>query len=421
MDNAGNPEDSLTIESASAVLERVISHYAQLRDRFRYKYPSAGAVGQYFWSDNHQESAEALTADVHPSLTDLLHRLQSDKLAIAAACIGDNFIDLQKSSMQSPRGPSRNFPFCYRVDAVWDGKRFRILEVNTDNVGGIEDSFSLRCLYRSMSDPYAVPRLPACTLASRLKQLHPKGAGRIVYTDGVCEVAANRLVWILNALGTACCSTHINDLASDPINYSWIYRDFMFEDLFIPVRNDPVLPPDAESVKYFLSLCRDGRVPVYNTMASCLISDKRWLCQENLKGKISSSSIKRFLKHVMLTKPFDKSAVTPDGKVREGIVVKPGGGSGGNGIRMPGDLCSKNLVDHVMQDFIKPEQCFLMFPGGWKRQVNVIHGLYIVDGVFAGDHIRASPSLVVNVASGGAMIPALPSSYSGIVEEELHE
>jgi hypothetical protein len=60
-----------------------------------------------------------------------------------------------------------------------------------------------------------------------------------------------------------------------------------------------------------------------------------------------------------------------------------------------------------MQDFVPPERMHLTFEGGWTRDVNVVHGLFVVGGIFSGDHIRASAASVVNVSGGGAMIPAL--------------
>ena len=353
-----------------------------------------------------------MARDIHKAFGEIYSGAQKSAQTLGDAVIGDQLRDLQRQALSTQRKNNASaVPFCYRIDAVWIKDTFKIIEINPDNVGGVEDSFELRQLYRRYLPEENPPPLPAERIAMALKRLHPGEPGRIVYTDAECRMCAYRLSAILAKLGVAATPVHLNDLQDDDIKYTWIYRHLLYEDLFVHDFTGTVPTPTARAVEYFLNLAIDGDVAIYNPISDRLVFDKRFMAVDSLPFTISDeakSSIKKWVAHTELISSTDARQLQlfpPEDKV-----IKMAKGMGGRGVYLPGmHFGDQNIGDNywIKQDYLRQEQIEVESSGGWKPVYNLVHGIYVVNGDFAGDHLRVSSNPVVNVASGGGMIPAL--------------
>jgi hypothetical protein len=395
----------------SRLYEAVTTHYENLNRTFVYPYPSAKVAAIHYFSPKQTRLIRALVRDVHFTLTKLFKALPNSSTLVRDALIGSEMHDVQRLALTAQVTAPGNFPFCYRIDALWTGETFKVIEINNDNAGGLEDSFDLRLIYQRHLSRRTVHPTPAIVLAKALKSMFGTTPGRIVYTDGICEVLAFRLASILSKLGVPCAPLHLNELSNDRHSGFWIYRHFLFEDLFVHDNSKPTPTPTLDAVEGFLKRVIDGKYVVYNALRDRLLFDKRLLAQKVLANYISKGDMNRFLQWVAPTQVIDTNIASKIGEPGfRNIVIKSARGMGGKQVYTPGKNFSHERIadgNWVEQTYVEPETIQILRDGGWRGDWNLVHGIFVIGGHYAGNHIRVASGDIINVSGGGGMIPNL--------------
>jgi len=396
------------------LLNKVLDHYKRINVDFGsggYRYPSASVIGFYHMTDEQLRQSHELVKDVTRAFQVLYPAVQSSEDRINEAVIGTNLLEQQKLVMKSALNDQSISPFCYRIDAIWTGNTFKIIEINPDNAGGLEDSFDLRHLYKTNSNKHSDVPIAASRLADTLLALHGPTPGRIVYTDSICQVMASRLARILNKLSVPAIPIHINDLREDWLDYKWIYRHFLYTDFFVHEAGDSLPAPTKEAVEHFLALSLKKSVAIYNPLSDRLLFDKRLLDPQFVSSYLPANLLADLNRWFAASEVIDSvQAIQLKSVLTSSKVVKWARGLGGKGVYLPGMNYSGEDLSNgewITQDYYAPEKIPVLKNGNWDINMYLVHGLFVVNGEFAGNHLRVSTNPVVNVSSGGGMIPAL--------------
>ncbi|MBI4867396.1 MAG: hypothetical protein HY816_10645 [Candidatus Wallbacteria bacterium] len=335
-----------------------------------------------------------------------------------------------------------------RHDALFDGKNLKFIEFNTDNPGGrawcdtLEEIFRSYPMYQDLISSFTPKADRAMLRAGVDALLHCyKDAGgtkekpRIGIVSFKEYLPGSDMEITRDYLVEHGYDAHFMDARDFEYRDGGLYSNRVRFDLLNLALRFLFFKRFPREMKDFLEGIRDRGVVCVNPWRATIGAQKEamsFISNPENHGYFTEEEVAVIKEHLPWTRKLDETiTMSPDGsdislqeymvKNKERLVLKPGWGAGGQDVKVgrTTDTAEWNSVVSnvigcpwwVVQEAVPvPEYEMPVLKGGKvvleKKFLNI--NPYIFDGKYAGCLGRVSASNVVNVSSGGGIIPIFP-------------
>ncbi|MBI3891429.1 MAG: hypothetical protein HY303_07850 [Candidatus Wallbacteria bacterium] len=335
-----------------------------------------------------------------------------------------------------------------RHDALFDGKNLKFIEFNTDNPGGrawcdtLEEIFRSYPMYQDLIASYSKPGDRAMLKAGLDAMLHCyKDAGgtkdkpRIGIGSFKEYLPGSDMEITRDYLVEHGYDAHFVDPRDLEYRDGGLWSNRVRFDLVNLALRFLFFKRFPHEMKDFLDAIRDRAIVCLNPWRAIIGAQKEamsFISNPVNHHYFTEEEVKCINDHLPWTRKLDETiTMSPEGsdislaeymiKNRERLVLKPGWGAGGHDVKVGRTTDTAEWQAYVrdtmgcswwvVQEAVHvPEYEMPVLKGGKvvleKKYLNI--NPYIFDGKYAGCLGRVSASNVVNVSSGGGIIPIFP-------------